>query len=383
MPDTATVSHAKLDSFFSGLQAKLDALKHVQELYEPQLATRFSAFQWIDLNENGLSAQLAYFLDPRQTHAQGDKFLRVFLEYVSEKLKKGDSKREVKFLADGAEVFTEYLTKEGRWIDLVIKLQEVKEVKDVKVDGKVKRFIKPFTIGIENKIWATDQPDQLQDYITELDENIEGDYLLIYLTPRIRDYSELSISAKDRDNLEKSGHLMKMTYVEDFGFGFRQKKPAASGETKPYTIFERWVQVCDADKVRWYLKDLNTYLLQQKFGEQTMEERDEMLTYIKDNPTLQTTIFSVLLDADYLLDSLIKEQVVQLCDYIKKQVDFTIGKIEIPDSIKVKQGGFYFYVEGWKHFCIGFEFEGANFNNCYYGLCTIEDSDQKALEYAE
>ena len=135
-----------LHNFFGGLQAKLDALKHVQELYEPQLATRFSAFQWIHLNENGLSAQLAYFLDPKQSHAQGDKFLRVFLEYLQDKIPEVPTDlKEVKVRLEAPTTSIQ----SDRRIDLLLTLTTD--------EGE-------FGIGIENKIWASDQKNQLKDY---------------------------------------------------------------------------------------------------------------------------------------------------------------------------------------------------------------------------
>ena len=54
------------------------------ELYD---SNRFNPFQFMRTDEMGLSKILAFLLDPREAHGQGDLFLNSFLKYIG-KIKK-------------------------------------------------------------------------------------------------------------------------------------------------------------------------------------------------------------------------------------------------------------------------------------------------------
>ena len=49
------------------------------ELYD---SNRFNPFQFLRTDEMGLSKILAFLLDPKETHGQGDLFLNSFLKYI-------------------------------------------------------------------------------------------------------------------------------------------------------------------------------------------------------------------------------------------------------------------------------------------------------------
>jgi hypothetical protein len=65
-------------------QVKVLLQKH-RELLEENNATEaynFNVFNFFKIGENKTSEILAYFLDPNETHGQGDVFLRSFMEDV-------------------------------------------------------------------------------------------------------------------------------------------------------------------------------------------------------------------------------------------------------------------------------------------------------------
>lgn len=101
------------------------------------------------------SAIIASFLNPKECHGQGDKFLRIFLDTVGNKIMPDTS---------NANVFTEYSMNEGR-IDILID------------DGLGHGII------IENKIYALDQPEQLIRYNSFAQNKYGlGNYSIYYLT---------------------------------------------------------------------------------------------------------------------------------------------------------------------------------------------------------
>ena len=126
------------------------------ELYD---SNRFNPFRFMYTNEIGLSKILAFLLDPKETHGQGDLFLNSFLKYIG----KND------FLAyDGIKVSVEKKTNENRRHDIFIE----------GFFNHGRRWI----ISIENKLrFATDQDNQLEGYRDYLERCREVEYCLIYL----------------------------------------------------------------------------------------------------------------------------------------------------------------------------------------------------------
>ena len=115
------------------------------------------------------SAIIACFLNPKESHGQGDKFLRLFLDTIGDSIINNTSQ---------ATVYTEYSTTDGR-IDILIE-------EDNQTHG----------IIIENKIYAGDQPEQLNRYGKFAQSKYHNDnYSIYYLTLTGTDASE--DSAKD------------------------------------------------------------------------------------------------------------------------------------------------------------------------------------------
>lgn len=137
------------------------------------------------LGENKLSQILAFFLNPKERHFQGDIYLKAFLKYLDltpelEKIKNFKSIQEIK---------TEQKIDNNRRIDIYLTyLQEDFESKEVSTH----------CIAIENKIWAEDQADQLKDYAIFLNKEHNENYLLIYLNPHGNTPSDYSIPKEER-----------------------------------------------------------------------------------------------------------------------------------------------------------------------------------------
>lgn len=118
---------------------------------------RFNVFQicGVDHYEVKHSAIIARILDPQGNHGQKDKFLKIFLQTIKDSTGMDTS---------SCRVNTEYVTNEGR-IDILIE------------DKKGKGVI------IENKVYASDQSEQLKRYDKFSKEKYRvGQYTIYYLT---------------------------------------------------------------------------------------------------------------------------------------------------------------------------------------------------------
>ena len=117
---------------------------------------RFNMFETLGVAHYEVthSSIIASFLNPKELHGQGDKFLKLFLSIV------GD---ETGLDSANSNVYTEFSNEEGR-IDILIE------------DNKNKAVI------IENKIYAGDQDAQLIRYNRFAENKYKNGFSIYYLT---------------------------------------------------------------------------------------------------------------------------------------------------------------------------------------------------------
>ena len=187
-----------------------------------QAGVGFNNFDWIQPSENRLSDIIRELLDPMGSHGQEERFLRLaateFLG-ISEHLETAALRNSV--------TVREARTHRGRRIDLMIQLGQI-------------------VIGIENKPFAGEGQDQLQDYATYLSERYPERYSLVFLHgPGMKPNS---ISASLREQLEKADRFRSVPY-------FSGSAPSLHGWLLACIL------ACRADKVRWFLIDFADYVL--------------------------------------------------------------------------------------------------------------------------
>ncbi|RKY51372.1 MAG: hypothetical protein DRP92_07185 [Candidatus Neomarinimicrobiota bacterium] len=127
------------------------------------------------------------------------------------------------------ESFTAQIENQNRRIDLTV------EFKNPKSDKLA------FVIGIENKPWADDPENQIEDYIKHLDRISGNDYLLIYL-PGLKREAE-SIKPETKEKLKQRGKFLETNYRKLLIPWLRE-----------------CIKECEADKVRWFLKDFVSWI---------------------------------------------------------------------------------------------------------------------------
>lgn len=282
----------------------------------------------VDNMELSHSAFLAALLNPRGSHGMQDAFLKAFIDTIAH----GGNKPELD--TAHAKVYTEYNigniteTTGGR-IDILIT--------DRSDTGSGKRC--GHAIIIENKIWATDQPNQLLRY-----HNFAPKAMLLYLTLNGDEPSEQS-----RGTLN----------VQDGGYQCISYRSDIIG----------WLQKCaqlafDKPRVR---ETINQYidLLQQLTNQNTMEQKQliQILTD-KENFEQATAIEQRMPD--------VRKHIFQ--DIFRKQVDEQLKKenapkVTIADCISDGYSSYTisFRPDGWtQDNLFRFTIEGGKM---YYGVC--------------
>lgn len=131
------------------------------------LATNPMAILAGAISENTLTRLVGYLLDSRESHGLGATFFQEWAPHIMQ----GKFKREVKAI----HVTTEWRTSEGRYVDIVAEI--------FWASGK------SFALGIENKLWASEGPNQLKDYQSAMAQRLcEYDgKALVFLTPETRE----------------------------------------------------------------------------------------------------------------------------------------------------------------------------------------------------
>lgn len=168
----------------ASLQAEVEWSKR-----KPVDAPYFDAVTLLSPDENRLSSILADLLDPEGTHAQGSRFLSLFLQKCGFQANHDLSRLNVR-----RECCTIFIKKVKRRIDILI-------------DGI------DWGIGIENKAWAIEQKRQFPDYAEDLDARYGGKFLLLRLAG---DESEVrSLEASAHEKLAKQGKFQTWRFAEE------------------------------------------------------------------------------------------------------------------------------------------------------------------------
>ena len=210
----------ELDSFFHDIGYRLKIAQDTKKLLDKRLASSFSLFPYLDPKENRLSKIIRDLLDPNGNHGQGDIFLQKFLEVID--------KPDLYEIGDQVDIRTEEPTtnieNDKRRIDILI---------EIKRNNK-------FHVGvaIENKPWATDQTQQVDDYLDHLSKQYPI-YYIIYLTQNGDKPSDQSARKTKTQEKEK---LIIMSYKDDI---------------------TAWLKACykesQAEYVRQFLLDFSNY----------------------------------------------------------------------------------------------------------------------------
>jgi hypothetical protein len=230
--------------------------KHVERLFHDlafrfetvaeldlHLASHFNVFRSFSPDEPTLSDIIRDLLDPEGTHGQGDRFLIAFLQEIGLsplRLRWGSRPR--------CEELTAYADRPQRRIDIFLPLEG-------------------FTIGIENKPRARDQPGFVKDYSDHLRRRSGAEFLLIFLTKQGRELE----SKEDKDTAASLGKNRFLT----ISYG---------GQFKSWLV--ACLRDCQVEKVRAFLRDFIDYVpVLEGSGMVSKEDVALVVNYVRKSPT--------------------------------------------------------------------------------------------------
>jgi len=307
------------------------------ELYD---SNRFNPFQFLRTDEMGLSKILAFLLDPKETHGQGDLFLNSFLKYIGKH----------NFLAyDKIQVCVEKATSENRRHDIFI---------EGFLNSK-RRWI----VSIENKLrFASDQEKQLKDYRDDLEGYREVEYCLIYLPVFKEPPSENSIRKNEWEDLisAKKAILMSAKDLLD------------------------WLDntLIIAPAVKQFSQDLKKFLSEELMG--NTETNDDLVKYLmknENNDALYSAL-SVIDSKAQLYESLIERLVEQLQERFAhdyKKLKHYGWKCNFYGEVTDKDFAIFFDEEDI-YWGVGAKFGCNNLSEGQYGVYCHKDEHPKLYD---
>jgi len=281
---------------------------------------RFNIFKILGTNhyENTHSAIIAEFLNPKGSHGLKNKFLQTFLEqiHLTEILRNFDS--------INAEVKTEASTQNGR-IDILIH------------DNNGNAII------IENKIYASDQSQQLKRYNDFAKEKYTK-HKILYLTLFGSEASKDSGDGIDYMQISYADHMVS------------------------------WLEKCLHQSVRHPIvrETIAQYINHlKKLTNQDMDQKNNC--ELVDLLSKRENIESAIKIADTIKE--VKEKILRaMCQDIVSKVS---TEYSIKFSIKNNCNTIIFYKEGWKEDC-GIWF-ASDYGKTYYSIKTLESLKGTAI----
>lgn len=232
-----SVSSERLQKILGDLAYRLMVFREAKRKVDKVAASEFNVFSYISVSENKISDILRDMLDPYGPHGQMGAFLKIFVEVIGLPDAYNDLTDKVTV---SREESTTLISNGQRRMDIVI---------DIYRNG-----YRNWGITIENKPWAGDQHNQVDDYAAHLEKRygVEN-YSLIYLT---RDGSyPTTWSAADPKNLVSQAKLILMSYQ------------ATNLHGNISCTLENWINgcisICEAEKIRFFLRDMKKFFSQQ------------------------------------------------------------------------------------------------------------------------
>ncbi len=214
----------KFKAFFIKASIEYKVYRKIKKEIDKYLSTDFNLIEIIQPDENKISDLIKLLSEPDGVHGQGVLFLKIFLKKLEEFTDKNIfidfSKVEIE-----REKTTDLLkNKENRRIDLLIKSDS-------------------YVIGVENKPWAGEQENQLDDYFKYLKKFAERenkDFLLIYL----HGFGERPTSIS-KEIIEENSDKFLFTSYRKFLIPW----------------LNDCYKECESQKVRFFLKDFKEWIL--------------------------------------------------------------------------------------------------------------------------
>jgi hypothetical protein len=320
-----------LEDLLRHVSVALHARVQAERVLSRELAPDFRLYEYFRSDEYALSRILADLVDVRGKHGQRALFLKSFLSLI-------DAPEWA--LPESLESVTqEYRTPQGRRLDLFLRFS----------DG---------SIGIENKPWAADGENQLQDYaiaLSEVEQQRGKDHwYLVYLS-----------------NTDPGEHSISQERLESY-LGERKFKHLG------FDAVESWLSDCALRirpaNLKVFLEGVVLWVRERVNGRLDMSDTNE----IKD----------VLFQSEHQLEAGLaiagawREIAMQLMHTLKEALEernheqeLTVNWVE-REAVK-EEAGFDFILADQSDVRVGFRFEYAGFHHFYFGLMAHQNPDEE------
>ena len=290
------------EDFFAELTARLDGARALARELDRELAPRFNAFDYLRDDELGLSRVIADLLDPQASHGQGTLFLRTLLGL--EELKDARHWPDLDGTQNSVVVQREREITFGRRIDILV---------EIAVENRPR-----YCLAIENKPYAYDQKNQVQDYLVWLEETYPERFFLIYMPPTGERPPETSIRRTELDKCTDGFAIMPYCTSSE-------ERTDEDVLRMPHS-FADWLQECrrncEADRLRLFLSEFEIFC-NRTFGDQAMTTDIEMKAVydlMLSRPEYLTTGLAVVESWPNVRDDVCEKFLNRLCSQIETEV---------------------------------------------------------------
>lgn len=282
-------------------EGKIASHREFKAVYNQEMAFGFDFFRFFKVGENKVSKILAYFLNPKEQHGQGDLFLKDFTERIEQKLQESayskDENGELGTINE--EVIEQYQNAILGISRTNVKTEQpIDRIPDKNGRRRIDIYIPlgGYAIAVENKIWAKDQPDQMKHYKEYLQKKHKQGSILIYLTPYGQKPEGISITDTDWKEGLSNGSICSMTYKHDI-----------------LPMLQIWEATCKAERVRLFIREFRNHLRVKFLGGNNLTMTKALEPIIRNNAIAAKE----LTKAYNLLETKMKEKI----DYLAKKLD--------------------------------------------------------------
>lgn len=305
--------------------------REAEHLARETEAPDFNAFHFLRNDEYGLSAVIAWLIDPRGSHGHGDRFLRLFFEAFGLVLRSGTTLATVK-----TEALTNRIPASQRRIDVL-----------VQIGG--------YRLAIENKPWAAWQAGQVQAYLTQIARDATDGYCLVLIKGSAGDLPEEQLSKTERERRTDEGTLVDGDY----------------GQLS--TWLGDCAVKCRAPRVRYFIEEFATMVSTWFGATQPTDAHTDLARHIVQGESLPAALAVIAAG-----DAVLREMSVAC----RKAIELRLPPCwrlfdEIPDPL-ARSTGFRIVFQEIAPFTFEVGFDALRFGQPYYGLQLKEGSEVSA-----
>jgi len=340
------ITKEQLNGVIGQVSATLVTVNKMRDALDSKLATRFSAFNVIGgLNEIEMSKILAHLLNPSESHAQGDKYLKLFLKLLFSQYDALPNKTRMHSIC---ELNRDIETNNGLLYDAKIKTEDSTDA-NRRIDITIRAG--NFTIGIENKLWAAEQGNQLKDYLEHLwSQSIDKQHAVLVFLCVDKNRQPGSIANPDKHKC--SGNLICINYDDIIDW---------LGDC---------IQITDSEKIRWYLEEIKTWINKYCYRRGDFMSDSEILAdmALGNKNALQAMMY-IQDNLDRVKDKLINEYL----DYIRESLISRLGEVSKWQIGQAEGNGKHAWYspivikrQDWQGVHATMTFSGAGYNNLSY-----------------